>query len=221
MSYILDALRRADSERERGSVPGIHAQPVPVASPQDVSRRGPKPWVWVVIGLSIGLLVPLAWLLFGHSAPARFGEPATALAAPTPIPAPPERSTPEPIVPPPFAPPILTVPDRPIERRPTSNEVLPAQRKPAAPAAPAASAAPAVEERIHARNELPDEIRRQLPAIALGGSIYSPNPANRFLVINGLVVHEKGEIGPDHVLEQINLKSAVLRFKGYRYEINY
>ena len=28
MSYILDALRRADAERERGTVPGIHAQPI-------------------------------------------------------------------------------------------------------------------------------------------------------------------------------------------------
>ena len=26
MSYILDALRRADAERERGAVPSLHAQ---------------------------------------------------------------------------------------------------------------------------------------------------------------------------------------------------
>ena len=28
MSYILDALQRADAERERGTVPGLHAQPL-------------------------------------------------------------------------------------------------------------------------------------------------------------------------------------------------
>ena len=28
MSYILEALRRADAERERGAVPNIHAQPL-------------------------------------------------------------------------------------------------------------------------------------------------------------------------------------------------
>jgi general secretion pathway protein B len=114
---------------------------------------------------------------------------------------------------------VLPAPVVPIERRPTSTEAQPVVvRK---PAALAASAAPAAEERVYARNELPEEIRRQLPPLTVGGSIYSSNPANRFLVINGQVVHEKGELGPEHVLEQIKLKSAVLRFKGYRYEINY
>ena len=28
MSFILDALRKAEAERERGNVPSIHAQPV-------------------------------------------------------------------------------------------------------------------------------------------------------------------------------------------------
>lgn len=218
MSYILDALRRADSERERGAVPGIHAQPVPVVSPDDASRRGPRPWVWVVIGVSLGLLLPLLWLLFGNDAPALPDEPATATAPPPPIPASPERDALQPSPPVRTVPPPADLPDHPIERRPTSAEALAAARK---AAAPAASAAPAVEERIYARNELPDEIRRQLPTLTIGGSIYSSNPANRFLVINGQVVHEKGELGAGHVLEQIRLKSAVLRFKGYRYEINY
>ena len=30
MSYILDALRRAEAERGRGGVPGLHSQAVPV-----------------------------------------------------------------------------------------------------------------------------------------------------------------------------------------------
>ncbi|MFO1267813.1 MAG: hypothetical protein U1F67_14180 [Rubrivivax sp.] len=39
MSYILDALRRAESERERGQVPGLHAQPVPVGVGEEPPRR--------------------------------------------------------------------------------------------------------------------------------------------------------------------------------------
>ncbi|MDE1950478.1 MAG: hypothetical protein KGI35_17810, partial [Burkholderiales bacterium] len=39
MSYILDALRRAEAERERGLVPGLHSQPN--ASAATVQRRGP------------------------------------------------------------------------------------------------------------------------------------------------------------------------------------
>ncbi|WP_197028844.1 general secretion pathway protein GspB, partial [Methylibium sp. T29-B] len=93
-----------------------------------------------------------------------------------------------------------------------SAAVAPAE-KPAAPVA--------AEGRVHTVAELPDDIRRQLPAIAVGGSIYSAEAANRFLIINGQIFHEKDKLGPELVLEQIKLKAAVLRFKGYRYEITY
>src|SRR5262245_25453192 len=63
MSYILDALRRADAERERGAVPGIHAQPVPaIASESGTNARG-VPWRWVVASAGIALMIPLAWQL--------------------------------------------------------------------------------------------------------------------------------------------------------------
>lgn len=210
MSYILDALRRADSERERGSVPGIHAQPVPVPSPQDLARQGTPPWLWIVLGLAFGLLVPLGWWLLGPDAPA---------AAPTSATAPPSIPVaPEPVAP--QAPPPVAALPAPIERRPTTSELASAERKAAAPT-PAAASGAASAPRVVARHELPEEIRRQLPPVAVSGSMFSPDPASRFLIINGQVVHEKGELGPDHMLVQIKLRAAVLRFKGQLYEITY
>ena len=45
MSYILEALRRAETERERKRrVPGLHAQPVPVVSPEEPGGRRSKAW---------------------------------------------------------------------------------------------------------------------------------------------------------------------------------
>jgi general secretion pathway protein B len=224
MSYILDALRRADSERERGAVPGIHAQPVPVPSTDDAVRRGPRPWVWIVVGLSLGLLLPLGgWWLLGRDTP----PPAVAAAPvpPPPIPARPERTLPDtgPNTPAPpttaVAPPPVAALPAPIERRPTTSE---AERKAAAPAAASAAASgPAAAGRAVGRHELPEDIRRQLPQITVSGSMYSSDPASRFLVINGQVVHEKAELGPDHVLVQIKLRAAVLRFKNHLYEITY
>ena len=63
MSYILEALRRAESERERkrGGVPGLHAQPVPSPSPDDAGERRGAPWGWIVTGLSIGVLLMILW----------------------------------------------------------------------------------------------------------------------------------------------------------------
>jgi general secretion pathway protein B len=219
MSYILDALRRADSERDRGAVPSIHAQPVPVPSPEDLPRRTTRPWVWLVVGLSLALLLVLLGMwMAGHDTPA----PAAvqAVVPPPPIPAAPERPA-APATPPPVAMPqaAAPLPDRPIERRPTTAEAASAEQKPVAP--PAAAASAVVATRVYARHELPEEIRRQLPVITVSGSMYSPDPASRFLIVNGQVVHEKAELGPEHVLVQIKLRAAVLRFKNVLYEITY
>lgn len=227
MSYILDALRRADAERERGRVPGIHARSTHGLADEAVAPRAPSPWRWIALGLGLGLGVMLvAGWWFGHDAAPPEPPPAAAMNPPPPIPSAPPR----PIEPP--APPVAAEPMRmPIEQRPTAAEAAAAARRAAAaaarPSATGAAAAAATASaagapggaRLYARHELPEEIRRQLPPVVVGGSIYSPSPANRFVVINGQVVHEGGEIGPDHVLEAIRLKSAVLRFKGYRYEI--
>jgi general secretion pathway protein B len=93
----------------------------------------------------------------------------------------------------------------------------------APPAAPAkVSASPAAPEgRIYAHAELPEDVRRQIPAVTIGGSMYSEHAANRMLIVNGQLLHEGDKLGPELTLERIKLKSAVLRFKSYRYEISY
>jgi general secretion pathway protein B len=214
MSYILDALRRADSERERGAVPGIHALPVPDAAADEPAPRAR--WTWIFAALAALVVVGAGAWWWGRSA-----SPPAPVAAPLPIGAAPE---PAPDVPPPPAvlpPPVATLP-APIERRPTSAEAAAAERRAAAesPGGPAASAA-GTSARVAARHELPDEIRRQIPPVTVSGSMYSPDPASRFLIINGQVLHEKGELGPDHVLVQIKLRAAVLRYKGTLYEITF
>ncbi|MBC7994113.1 MAG: general secretion pathway protein GspB, partial [Rhizobacter sp.] len=70
-------------------------------------------------------------------------------------------------------------------------------------------------------NELPDQIRRELPQLVIGGAMYSQTPANRMLILNGQVFHEGDKVAGELMLEQIRLKSAVLAYKGYRYNINY
>ncbi len=89
----------------------------------------------------------------------------------------------------------------------------------AAASAPGTGAAAPV--RIYAQNELPDEVRRGVPALVVNGSVFSKNPADRFLIINGQIVREKDAVAPDVVLEQIKLRAAVLVTKGFRFEITY
>ena len=97
-----------------------------------------------------------------------------------------------------------------------------AARTEAVRAAAASSAGePVPPPRLYAQHELPEEIRRGVPALVVNGSVFSKNPADRFLIINGQIVHEKEVVAPDVVLEQIKLRAAVLATKGYRFEITY
>jgi len=68
---------------------------------------------------------------------------------------------------------------------------------------------------------LPDDIRRELPQLTVGGAMHSDVAANRMLVLNGGVFREGDQPAPGVVLEEIRLKSAVLRYKGHRYSISY
>jgi general secretion pathway protein B len=215
VSYILDALRRADSERERGAVPGLHAQPVPPLSVEAPPRAAAKPWHWIAIGVGAGLLVSAGWYVAGRSA-ARV-EPAVA----EPAAAPPTLARGAPVELPPAAP-VAAIPAAPApwpeqeSRKPASRAA--ARHSDTQDGAP--GAAPA-EPAVIAREQLPDHLRAELPPLAIGGSMYSSTPANRSLIIDGRLVREKEQLGADLSLEQINLKTAVFRYKGHRFEIRF
>ena len=216
MSYILDALRKADAERERGNVPGIHAQPIIGGSASPAApRAGTPPWPWIGMGaltLMLVLVLVLGWFLW------RGGSPAALESRPAPVAVAPVAPAPAlAVAPKDEALPVIrqTRAAAPVPVAPTA-----ALAKTDAKAAAAAASAPG-EARIYALAELPDEVRRQLPALSIGGSAYSKKAADRILIVNGQVLHEGDKVAPELVLQQIRLKGAVLAFRGYRYEIAY
>jgi general secretion pathway protein B len=95
----------------------------------------------------------------------------------------------------------------------------------AAPRAAPGAPAPAEPAPLPALSALPDHLRRELPALVVNGAVYSPQAASRMLVVNGQVLREgQGVAGPAAgtlTLEQIGPKSAVLSYKGQRFELPY
>lgn len=213
MSYILDALRRAeaDRERERGTVPSLHAQPAPDGTPP---RAGSLPrWLpWAGGGLLLmaGVGAGVWWAGKPQEAPVAASAPVPA-AAPVASAVLPAAPVPAPVIAPAPAPAAAA----------SVSPYLPPVPPPvvAAPApAPAPRAAPAVEPvRLPLFSELPEATRRELPRLALGGSVYSDDPRSRLVVINGEVLHEGARLGNDLVLEQIRPRELVLRYKGQPY----
>lgn len=224
MSYILDALRKADAERDRGNVPGIHAQPsFGDARPGGTPAKSRTAITIALVGFAAAIVIValaalgglLPWFFMSRGAP-----PAPLPTAVVPAPAP----APVAVAPAPVTPSIAP----PIEAPKPRVEPAPIARKPKPPVAPAASAAVAPDakpaataERVYALADLPDEIRRQLPNLAVGGSMYSTKPADRILIINGQVLHEGDAIAPGLVLQQIRLKAALLSFRDHRFTISF
>ena len=230
MSYILDALKKADQEREQGQVPGLNAHP---GQGQDVAPApgGLSPLVWAGVGVALTLAGVLAWKAWPASAPAQ---------APTPGPA---AATAPMAEPPVNAPPPGLAPDRTAAapRRPAPATDGVAMQVDGASgqghgwsAQPALSvAAPkpgkaAPDERpstilgpVPKFNELPEAVRRELPTLQVGGAMHSPNPAQRMLVLNGQVFHEGDSPQNGLKLEEIRLKSAILNYQGQRFELQY
>ena len=251
MSYILDALRRAEAERERGEVPSLQSQQHQVI--EDDAARRPRPLVWAVVGLSAALLAVIAWSLFGAPAPARApveGSVSPSL-APAPLPtlplAPAVIAQPPPTsLPPPLPATAKAVPNTAAAPAAASKaiapglgeDIEPSPRRSARSTAPRSSSRreevrantaartattpaprPSAEEHVYTPATLPEEIRRELPKVAINGSSYSSDPASRMVMINGQVFHEGDRLAPNLVLERIRLKSAVLAYKGWRYEL--
>ena len=67
--------------------------------------------------------------------------------------------------------------------------------------------------------DVPPDLRREMPPMTVGGSIYSDSPASRFVMVNGQVVREGEAAAPGVTLERIGPKSAVLRWRDMRIEV--
>ncbi len=230
MSYILDALRRADAERERGRAPDLHAQPPrPTADGLDTVARV-RSWAWLAGGLVVGVALA-AWFV-GAARDERANAPpkatvdvaepgAPALAPPAAAPA----ASVAPMRPVPLVPPVepsaearvtAPAPALPPLPRPVVTPVPTPARASATPREGATADAPPP-----ALIELPESMRRELPPLRVGGSVYSEQPAARLLILDGRVLREGERLQPDLVVERIGARDAVLRYRDRAFTLAY
>jgi general secretion pathway protein B len=260
MSYILDALKKADAERERGVVPGIHSHPAPLVMAPETGPRALGPVAWVLAGLGGVLVVLLGWRVLSpgaESAEPRSGTaegqqvsqlPPGGQASPSPPPL--QRQPAQPAAPiegraewpatqvqtPPqptrqAAPPepetrprAAPVPDQRQAQARTPPPVAQAVTTPQPTAGPSASTPTpdgAADHHVYALSELPEPLRRELPTMLVSGAVYAEKRSARMLFVNGQVFHEGDQAAPELVLDEIRPKSAVFKYKGYRYAVGY
>lgn len=233
MSYILDALRRAETERQRGAVPGLHAQATLVAA-TEAAPRLKRVGVAAALAALLVAAAALAWWFGRHSAPAMpdASPPAPAIARPpppanaptvaaAPMPAQPApvMAAPAPTMPTPPAPPAPVPPQVIVMVNPPAAAVLPMRSASvAAVAAAPPAAAASVPAAVPRLAELPDAVRATLPPIALGGIVHASTPAQRLVILGGQVFHEGDRPLPELLVQEIRPRTVVLVWRGQAFE---
>ena len=237
MSYILDALKKAESERKLGSVPNVHtAAPHAALASNEHNSRKWLPWLSAALTLAI-LLLGLAWLqIWRQQAPAVPNPTPEAVAAktvlvdniapvPLPVPAqikPAPVSTPPDNKPPPPKPIKTIVPAQALAPVVKHEESTPVTQVATPPVTEPSSPSPQPDEnQLGTIRDLPSNIRLEIPAFVVNGYIYAKNPADRSVLINQRLLHEGDQIAPELTLEKMIPKGAILNYKGYRYRVTF
>jgi len=91
----------------------------------------------------------------------------------------------------------------------------------AADPAPITRAPEPAEDNLRTLQQLPEAIQREVPRVSVGGYIYSPNPADRLLLVDKTLRREGEELAPGLVLERLMPKYAVMNYRGTRYRVGY
>jgi general secretion pathway protein B len=212
MSFILDALRKSELERQRQNGPSIAELPVP----RD-DRRLP----WALLGIGALLAFNAGGLLYillrdGSPAPAAADamEPPAASslepAAAAPLPAPREL------------PPTLDFPadtQRPVRESAMADAAAPppAPDPTLLPDPRVSYAAGPIETMPPPIADLPAHATAGLPQLSVDLHIYSDDPAKRAVFINGRRYQRGGVLAEGPKIEEINREGAVLSYRGQHF----
>ncbi len=244
MSYILDALRKSQQERQLGKVPTIDA------SQLDMEPRHPAPtrWVYSAVVLAVAAIIVAAYGVLDNSSPAPTASPLTApssealrelnQAAATPAarrphgdgPAVPAAGSHAPT--PEALSAEIGIDTNKLRPGPVPFELFGAE----VPGEPKAEAMPATAvAALSASREAPDpaslvsaeldtavpllrqlssEFRQTVPTMSLDVHVYRAKPESRFVLINETLYREGEQTSEGPVVEEIAPDGAILSYQG-------
>lgn len=226
MSYILDALRRAEAERGRGAVPGIHSQALPVPGNAAAATRAMASPVWIAAMVASVAVVAAAgaWWVTQRSAPQGGVVVATGSAPPSAaVAAPPAKSAIAPAAPvvTPAVAPVLIAPAEPVVPAPPVKRAAAPSREKAdrapgtAPVPSAGLPRPRSAETLRAPVREPaGPVRREPPPAAAAATGTAGTPPPSPISATGTVFAQTDL--PDSVRGQL----PVLKISGITYSSN-
>lgn len=226
MSFILDALKKSENERQRRTGPSL--ADVRAGAPD---RERPRWLIPAIALLAINVLVVVGVLMWPEQ---QTPTPQTAVtfpetkaqpspSAPQPRPAAPAAAAKVDPAPPP-APAAPRPAVRPLAAE-SSAQASPAESLP--PAAPVLAAAPpvttpatpgfVVEDELPTLNELTVGGKINLPSLHIDIHVYSTSPQDRFVFVNNKKYREGDRLSEGPRVEEISTVGVILNSQGQRF----
>jgi general secretion pathway protein B len=201
MSYILDALKKSDQERQQGTAPNLHSTHGSIPSDIDFSSFKRHRTFWLIPGGVFIFLVGLGIFFFQHQGQLDQGDltksTETALLAN-------ELQAPPPQV---LVKEKVQVFEPQIAAEETVSD-LPTVVQKEAP-----------QTFVPFLNALPAALRAKIPTLKFAGHTYSENPYQRMIIINGKILREGDMIDSNTRLAEINWEGVTIDFKGTRFQV--
>jgi len=208
MSFILDALKKSETDRQQQA--GAEFSNVPSSSAGD---RPSLKWVWILVGLlAINFAVLLGILL-------RLDSPAQApVATPPPASVPAESAVADP---PSFEEQIARAREREADRELAAAAVPDDTPTVSAPATTTAPQPATTTTRTSPRVMTIDELRLsgalQIPELHLDILVYSEVPEERFAFINMVKQREQSTLDEGPVVSEITPEGVILDYRGTKF----
>ncbi len=212
MSYILDALKKSEQERGRGTAPSVQTMH---SSSLNYHASKSQLWPYLLLAAVVVNLAALVYFIMAKSDPEAAVPDPQKIAATKPAvttsagdvnierfgTATHNSNDGETII---YKPVSMPGTGRTAAAEPTSTlAVIPEYPQPRGP--------------IMEKEELPPDMQQHIPLMEFSAHIYSDNPVQRSIVINGRFMEEGDRLTADLLLDEITADGAIFNFRGQRF----
>ena len=204
MSYILDALKKSEQDRGNGSIPNVQTIH---SSSLNYHQEKRLLWPWILIAI---LVINIFILIYFFKSE----DNSQYISANQNI----EKNNITPLQ-----------NEQIIENKPTPMPAPTTAATAIKPTAPQINSTPkpianTAQTRVENKlknivdiNELPANIRQQIPGMVFSAHVYSSAPLQRSLVINDRFMEEGSAVAQDLILVEITRNGAIFDFHGHRF----
>jgi general secretion pathway protein B len=208
MSYILDALKKSEQERGRGTAPSVQTM-----HSSSLNYHSSKTQLWPYL-LLLAILINLAALIYfiitKNDTAVSTENRQTAIETPALAMHAADTVNSEPVASASSNNSEETIIYKPVSMPGTGNTTA-AQTPKAEATTPRYQPARGM---IMEREELPADVQQYIPVMEFSAHVYSSNPLQRSIVINGRFMEEGDRLTSDLLLDEITPDGAVFDFQG-------